>query len=83
MKFILNQKGSKAVNAAFIKRISLSVERTICGENDEWYEVFVTAELEDDSVLLRKFDSKDKDKNISAAKAYLAELVADLNGGAK
>ncbi len=83
MKFILNDKGSKAINAAFIKRISLSVERIVCGENDERYEVFVTAELEDDSILLKKFDSRDKDKNISAAKAYLADLVADLNGGAK
>ncbi len=83
MKFILNQKGSKAINAAFIKRISLSVERIVCGENDERYEVFVTAELEDDSIVLKKFDSKDEDKNISAAKAYLADLVAELNGGAK
>ena len=83
MKFILDQKGSNAINAAFIKRISLSIERFVCGENDEKYEVFVTAELEDDSILLCKFDSKDKDKNISAAKAYLAELVADLNGGTK
>lgn len=83
MKFILNQKGSKAINAAFIKRISLSVERIVCGENDERYEVFVTAELEDDSIVLKKFDSKDEDKNISAAKAYLADLVAELNGGTK
>lgn len=79
MKFILNQKGSRAVNAAFVKRIVISVERVICGETDEHDEAFVTAELEDDSIMLCRFDSKDRDKNISAAKAYLAKLVDELN----
>ena len=83
MKFILNQKGSRAINAAYIKRIVINVERTVCGEIDEREEAFVTAELEDDSIILCRFDSKDKDKNISAAKAYLAKLVDELNGVTK
>ena len=81
MKFIFSHKGFEAVNVAFIKRIA--VEHVIYKDSKN-EEVHVTAELNDDSdVVLKIFDSENAEENLSAANAYLAELVDELNGGAK
>ncbi|MBQ7453480.1 MAG: hypothetical protein IJS69_00255 [Selenomonadaceae bacterium] len=81
MKFILTENGNEAVSLAFVK--DFAIERVVyqdggtCGSN-------VIAELDDDSdITIKIFDSADADANFSAAKAYLAKLVDELNGGDK
>ncbi len=84
MKFILGKDGTLAFNSKFVKTIYL--------EQEDGAAVSVIAELvahsEKESVYdynatLATFDKGDLKENFSAAQAYLAELVKELNGGTK
>lgn len=80
MKFILSESGNELINLAFVK--DFAIERVVY-EDGDGAESHVIAELDDDSdITIKIFDSADADGNFSAAKAYLAELAAELNGGA-
>lgn len=81
MKFILSENGNEAVNLAFVK--DFAIERVVYQDGSAT-ESHVIAELDDDDdVTIKIFDSGDEEENFSAAKAYLADLVDKLNGGAK
>lgn len=81
MKFILSESGNEAINIAFVK--DFAIERVVY-QDDGTTESHVIAELDDDSdITIKIFDSADADGNFSAAKAYIKELVDELNGGAK
>lgn len=84
MKFILGKDGTLAFNSKFVKTVYI--------EREDGAAVSVTAELiahsEKESVYdynatLATFDKGDLKENFSAAQAYLAELVKELNGGTK
>lgn len=84
MKFILGKDCTLAFNSKFVKTIYI--------EREDGAAVSVTAELvahsEKESVYdynatLATFDKGDLKENFSAAQAYLAELVKELNGGTK
>ena len=81
MKFILSESGNEAINLAFVR--SFAIARIVYKDGGT-NESHVIAELDNDSdVIVKIFDSADADKNFSAAKAYLAELVKELNGVTK
>ena len=81
MKFILSESGNELINLAFVK--DFAIERVVY-EDGDGAESHVIAELDDDSdITIKIFDSADADANFSAAKAYLAKLVDELNGGDK
>lgn len=76
MKFILTESGNEAVSLAFVK--DFAIERVIY--RDDVNGSNVIAELDDDDdVTIKIFDSADTDGNFSAAKAYIARLVEELN----
>ena len=84
MKFILGKDGTLAFNSKFVKTVYI--------EREDGAAVSVIAELvahsEKESVYdynatLATFDKGNVDENFSAAQAYLAELVKELNGGTK
>ncbi len=84
MKFILGKDCTLAFNSKFVKTIYI--------EREDGVAVSVIAELvahsEKESVYdynatLATFDKGDLNENFSAAQAYLAELVKELNGGTK
>lgn len=84
MKFILGKDCTLAFNSKFVKTVYI--------EREDGAAVSVTAELiahsEKESVYdynatLATFDKGDLKENFSAAQAYLAELVKELNGGTK
>lgn len=88
MKFILCENGNEIVNSAFIKKIyTLQTDEDIKNPRT----VHIEAELVDYSdssykdesffATLATFDSYDEEKNYKAARAYLKDLVAKLNGG--
>ena len=81
MKFILSESGNELINLASVK--DFAIERVVY-EDGDGAESHVIAELDDDSdITIQIFDSADADANFSAAKAYLAKLVDELNGGDK
>ena len=84
MKFILGKDCTLAFNSKFVKTVYI--------EREDGAAVSVIAELvahsEKESVYdynatLATFDKGDLNENFSAAQAYLAELVKELNGGTK
>ena len=84
MKFILGKDCTLAFNSKFVKTVYI--------EREDGAAVSVIAELvahsEKESVYdynatLATFDKGDLNENFSAAQAYLAELVKELNGGKK
>lgn len=78
MKFILSENGNEVINLAFVK--DFAVERVVYQDGGTT-ESHVIAELDDNSdVTIKIFDSGNAEENFSAAKAYLAELVEELNG---
>ena len=83
-KFILNEEGNHAVKAELIEEIYLDPEEFVesLGRRDDSFTVEVALSGADYSITMAKFESKNAEKNYQAAKAYLAELVEKLNGGA-
>ena len=80
MKFILDRNGVEAVNIAHVHR--LAIERRIYEDGEN--EACVVAEMDDDGEIdvdLKAFNFGNAEENFAAAKKYLAELVASLNGG--
>lgn len=87
MKFLISEDGKTAINTAFIKEIIL-YEQTLYGlTNSNYtprcYQVKAVKEYEinDAGIVLKTFNFGDIDEDRNTAKAYLAELVASLNGG--
>lgn len=92
MKFIISKDGTITINSAFVRTIYF--EEDSASYNDSHTVVRVIAELNKDSlepktdypngiINLATFNSGNLTDDYKAAQAYLAELVADLNGGAK
>ncbi len=76
MKFIFDENSERAINTAFISQIFI-FQRYNGGHQ-------IKAQVEDSynsEIILKEFNSGDEDKDFSAAKFYLAKLVASLNGG--
>ena len=78
MKFIMDIEREEAINVASVKRLYADQVNS-----DDSHVAYVMAQLfdEKDDIYLKEFYSGDKDENFAAAKKYLAELVASLNGG--
>ena len=74
MKFLMDETGERAFNTAFVKKIYLDISGN---------EVYVCADFDIyiDRIILKSFDSIDQDKNLTAAKKYLVELIDKLNSG--
>ena len=92
MKFIISKDGTMTVNSAFVRTMYL--EEDSASYNDNHTVVRVKAELNhdlnkpnpdysDSVITLATFDSGKISEDYKAAQAYLAELIAEVNGGAK
>ena len=92
MKFIISKDGTMTVNSAFVRTMYL--EEDTASYNDNHTVVRVKAELNHDLnkpktdysdfiITLATFDSGKLSEDYKAAQAYLAELIAEVNGGAK
>ena len=87
MKFILGKDGKSIVNAEQVQAVYIYED----SEQDEHgyfvpngaFSVNVMICGQESRISLATFDGKDADENLTAAKKYLAELVAELNGGAQ
>ena len=79
MKFLLDEIGEEAINAAFVRKLYVNSITYSDGSNI----ACVMAELsdEEDDVFVKEFDLGNAEENFAAAKKYLAELVESLNGG--
>ena len=67
MKFILSEDGSTAVKTEVINTVLIFVDK----------KYYVNVRTDNYDYTMAEFDSED------AAKKYLSELVAELNGGTK
>ena len=83
MKFLLDEKGVKAVNVALVKKFSIQKIFSEGWEETKYFRVSAEISGEDDDITLKEFKTNDEDKNFSDAKKYLADLIKNLNGGAK
>ena len=92
MKFIISKDGTMTVNSAFVRTIYIEEENSSYSDNHTV--VRIKAELnhglEEDKLnyseyiaTLATFDSGNSQDDYKAAQKYLAELVAELNGGTK
>ena len=92
MKFIISQDNTIIVNSAFVRTIYIEIESA--SFKDSHTVVRIKAEFNNDScetkteysnsvITLATFDNGNIETDYKAAQAYLAELVAELNGGSK
>lgn len=74
MKFIFDEGEFEAINVAFIEKnfVSFYVE-------DNFTYAFVKAETTSGQFTLKTFNTGNREKNINAAKDYLADLIRTLN----
>ena len=85
MKFILDERGKLIINVEQVQAVYIH-EDSDMDEHGNFVAngvFFVKCLLSgrEDSIHLMTFDGDDREKNFSAAKAYLAELFDKLNGG--
>ena len=92
MKFIISKDGTMTVNSAFVRTMYL--EEDSASYSDNHTVVRVKAELNHDLnkpnhdysdyvITLATFDSGKISEDYKAAQVYLAELIAEINGGTK
>ena len=92
MKFLMDETGTVAVNTAFVKKIYLDIPDekgtyiildSGALEEIDPNEVSVCASVDDGcgTRILQRFHLNDRDKNLTAAKKYLVELIDKLNSG--
>ena len=92
MKFLTDYDGTDSINTKFVKRIYIDDDDPgrVCliatfdyeGDYDD-YKDPNTDEILYGEFILKKFDSNDRDKNLTAAKKYFVELIDKLNSGGK
>ena len=85
MKFILDERGNLIINIEQVQAVYIH-EDSDMDEHGNFVAngvFFVKCMLtgREDALYLMTFDGDDRDKNFSAAKAYLAELFDKLSGG--
>lgn len=77
MRFFISENGERAANIA-------AVEELVLHHANSGWQVKALLENENEfnaATVLKTFNSGDADADFTAAKKYLAELVASLNGG--
>jgi hypothetical protein len=83
MNFIFDKRGVEAVNIAEVKKIFIERISNENWEETKYFQVVAAVSFENEEIILEEFKSENENKNFSDAKKYLAELIKNLNGGAK
>ena len=83
MNFIFDKRGVEAVNIAEVKKIFIERISNENWEETKYFQVVAAVSFENEEIILEEFKSENENKNFSDAKKYLAELIQNLNGGAK
>lgn len=88
MKFLMDYTGTVSVNTQSVQRIYISQDyqpnvylMALECEQDPSYTDPNTGNIHYDGIILKKFESDDHEKNMTAAKKYLAKLIDKLNSG--